>query len=376
MSCPHDTPEENYRTLRQMQNLFYGIPVMIPLSSSQSTDTANGPSSSRSTNTASSPSTENATSSTMNYRWSSPPFRDPHRIKRVRSELNQSLKTKMYRVPGPNHGVYCSLTERLREELEVIIPLDPDFNHEVFRIKLSGDGAKFSRCSNFFLVSFAILNLEQRVLSPRDNHTVAVLKMPECHDILATTLEPLLQEIKLLMESQIIEVEGSNELHWFLRVMDVLLENVVLQVVQLDVKVNKKQADPIQGAMLQKLVESIQDFEELHTNISSWTPDSDVIESKVKYPINKLQQCLQLHYLSIKAKQWIKDFVALSPVAQGYQKDRVTPYMHIMAMHMPHMIRLHGNIKQFSCQGVEKLNDIAKRSYHSSCKRDPAMQWK
>ena len=122
----------------------------------------------------------------------------------------------MYRVPGPNHGVYCSLTERLREELEVIvstaahdvhvpncilyqIQLDPDFNHEVFRIKLSGDGAKFSRCSNFFLVSFAILNLEQHVLSPRgklaisfvvaawhclwtDNHTVAVVKMPECQD--------------------------------------------------------------------------------------------------------------------------------------------------------------------------------------------------
>ena len=49
-----------------------------------------------------------------------------------------------------------------------------------------------------------------------------------------------------------------DELHWFLRVMDVLLENVVLQAVQLDVKVNKKQADPLQGAMLQKLVESIQ----------------------------------------------------------------------------------------------------------------------
>ena len=38
-----------------------------------------------------------------------------------------------------------------------------------------------------------------------------------------------------------------DELHWFLRVMDVLLENVVLQVVQLDVKVNKKQVDPLQG---------------------------------------------------------------------------------------------------------------------------------
>ena len=38
-----------------------------------------------------------------------------------------------------------------------------------------------------------------------------------------------------------------DKLHWFLRVMDVLLENVVLQVVQLDVKVNKKQTDPLQG---------------------------------------------------------------------------------------------------------------------------------
>ncbi|KAL5479823.1 hypothetical protein EMCRGX_G023409 [Ephydatia muelleri] len=160
-----------------------------------------------------------------------------HRIKRVRSELNQSLKTKMYRVPGPNHGVYCSLTERLRKELEVII--------------ITG--------------------------SSED---------PECHDILATTLEPLLQEIKLLMESQIIEHKARtiediescagnsresysvkycpllpidldhvvpDELHWFLRVIDVLLENVVLQIVQLDVKVNKKQADSLQGAMLQKL---------------------------------------------------------------------------------------------------------------------------
>ena len=40
--------------------------------------------------------------------------------------------------------------------------------------------------------------------------------------------------------------------------MEVLNENVVLQAVQLEVTVNKKQADPLQGARLQKLVESIQ----------------------------------------------------------------------------------------------------------------------
>ena len=61
--------------------------------------------------------------------------------------------------------------------------------------------------------------------------------------------------------------------------------------------------------------------------------------------------------------------------------------MHVMAVHVPQMIRRHGNIKQFSCQGenialpydntshnltgVEKLNDVAKHSYFSSCKWDP-----
>eukprot|EP00731_Ephydatia_muelleri_P025685 Em0017g768a len=263
-----------------------------------------------------------------------------HRIKRVRSELDQSLKTKTYRVPGPNHGVYCSL-RGFAKNLKLF--------HEVFRIKLSSDGAKFSRCSNFFLVSFAIRNLEQRVLSPRDNHTVAVVKMPECHDILATTLEPLLQVIKLLMESQIIEVEGKQyqvelflggDLKFLLMFLGFGQANskyaCIWCLVSSTDRLYSWKSKSIRSrqihSMVQKLVESIQDFEELHTNISSWTPDSDVIESKVKYPIDKLQQCLQLHYLTIKAKQWIKDFFALSPVAQGYQKDRVTPYMHIMVL--------------------------------------------
>ena len=49
--------------------------------------------------------------------------------------------------------------------------------------------------------------------------------------------------------------------------------------------------------------------------------------------------------------------IELSTVAQGYQKSRVTPYMHIMAVHVPQQIKLHGNIKQFSCQGVVIWNN-------------------
>eukprot|EP00731_Ephydatia_muelleri_P038058 Em0643g1a len=200
----------------------------------------------------------------------------PHRIKRVRSELNQSLKTKIFSW--------------------IQIPAMKSLD------KLSGDGAKFSRCSNFFLVSFAILNLEQRVLSPRD------------------------------------------ELHWFLRVMDVLLENV-LQVVQLDVKVNKKQADPLQGAMLQKLVESIQ---ACGVPFQIWRKDSGssaldwtslggagmrkVLSKLPAYFKDILPQDYSECITQMEGKAVDQDFVALSPVAQGYQKDRVTPYMHIMAM--------------------------------------------
>ena len=69
-------------------------------------------------------------------------------------------------------------------------------------------------------------------------------------------------QLKGIIQCEVLSIDFDHvvpdELHWFLRIMDVLLENVVLQVVQLDVKVNKKQADPLQEAMLQKLVESIQ----------------------------------------------------------------------------------------------------------------------
>ena len=31
---------------------------------------------------------------------------------------------------------------------------------------------------------------------------------------------------------------------------------------------------------------------------------------------------------------------------------QITPYMHIMVFHVPEMINAHGNIKQFSSQGM------------------------
>ena len=51
------------------------------------------------------------------------------------------------------------------------------------------------------------------------------------------------------------------------------------------------------------------------------------------------------------AKQWVIDF------KQVYQSKNVTPYIHILAQHVPEFLKKYGNLVQFTQQGMEKLND-------------------
>ncbi|KAL5494404.1 hypothetical protein EMCRGX_G015733 [Ephydatia muelleri] len=76
-------------------------------------------------------------------------------------------------------------------------------------VKLSGDGASFGRCSSFFLVSFAILNLKEVCSLTTRNHTLAVVRMLETQELLQTTLRPLLDKIQNLMDTRVIEVGGE-----------------------------------------------------------------------------------------------------------------------------------------------------------------------
>lgn len=173
-----------------------------------------------------------------------------------------------------------------------------------------------------------------------------------------------------------------DELHLFLRIMDVLIENVINHAITKDVTETrcKHALDGATLKMLQhyirqsgisfniwktdseklnwtslgggekrkvltalpqyfqdlvpsccsKLIKLWKDFEHLYSLIGCWTPDPNDI--------------------SIKAKEWIETFLSLSSVADGYQKENVTPYMHVLAIHVPGMIAKHRNMKQFSCQ--------------------------
>lgn len=53
----------------------------------------------------------------------------------------------------------------------------------------------------------------------------------------------------------------------------------------------------------------------------------------------------------------------LSADCEGYWANNVTPYMHILVYHIPHFIREYGNIKEFSCQGVEQNNNTSKVAF-------------
>lgn len=64
-----------------------------------------------------------------------------------------------------------------------------------------------------------------------------------------------------------------------------------------------------------------------------------------------------------KATAWINLFCSLGGKRMGYEKRRVTPYMHCLPYHIPKFIEDHGCFKKFTGQGVEKNNDCAKKIF-------------
>ena len=104
-------------------------------------------------------------------------------------------------------------------------------------------------------------------------------------------------------------------------------------------------------AFLHDVVQLWKDFEDLYNLLSNETPTPNASD--------------EVH---LKGKRWIELFLRIK--SDGHQRKFVTPYMHAMVYHIPYAIRQYGNIKQFSCQGVEKHNDDSKRNYFSSNRWD------
>ena len=63
--------------------------------------------------------------------------------------------------------------------------------------------------------------------------------------------------------------------------------------------------------------------------------------------------------------RYVKLFTSLKGKCDGYAPDKVTPYMHIMALHLKKVITNHGNLYKFSCQGMSLWYIYVYRSAHA-----------
>ena len=61
-----------------------------------------------------------------------------------------------------------------------------------------------------------------------------------------------------------------------------------------------------------------------------------------------------------RIKQWIKDFNRLSLTSD------VTPYMHAFSQHISEFLELYQNVPYFNQQGLEKFNDTSSKDYFRS----------
>eukprot|EP00731_Ephydatia_muelleri_P010190 Em0005g776a len=82
--------------------------------------------------------------------------------------------------------------------------------NQKIKVRISGDGAKFSRTSSFVLLSYAILMPVGRYLSGIGNHTIAVVKGAEDYDTISTAFAATFQEIDGLQQLGFVAVNGVS----------------------------------------------------------------------------------------------------------------------------------------------------------------------
>ena len=77
-------------------------------------------------------------------------------IKQLRSDLNKV--THIESVPGIYPGAQCNFEELLTQHAKDYLTANPEHNpNDAIKIKVSMDGARMSRTTNFLILSFCLL---------------------------------------------------------------------------------------------------------------------------------------------------------------------------------------------------------------------------
>ena len=418
-------------------------------------------------------------------------------IKQKRSDLNKLCHIE--KVPGNYPGAQISFVDTLQDHIRGFFKTHP--NHpleEPIKVKISGDGAKMSRTTNFMILSFALLQTGEKVMSSKGNRTLCIVNGPEKYDTLKSSMGSVINEINSVIKNGKLEVDGKevpiemflggdykfllmttglkgatsdyaclwckihrlqrwdmskdldfyntgelkrtlqeirhfqssnkfccihpplfdieldhvvlDELHLMMRITDRLTENIITEVMERDSKADflKKRGEE-KGVHLKRLISIINnlgitfsvwektnadgkgsgtydwtsligsDKKKLLSLLPSQLESRDILFPETKETVVKIWRDFESLYqminsapdenennfldVSEKSKELIELFCSLGGTRVGYNKARVTPYMHALSYHVPIFIKNYQSFKQFTGQGVEKNNDDAKRIF-------------
>ena len=134
-------------------------------------------------------------------------------VKQLRVDMNKTYHIERTRgYPGAR----LDFTSTLRDHVKELLAKQPDLSDSVVQVKLSGDGARMTRSTNFKMFSFALLQ-QGNVMSSKSNRTVAIINGKEDYQTLKTALPDFFDEVNSLIETGSLLVDGNKvKLEFFL----------------------------------------------------------------------------------------------------------------------------------------------------------------
>ncbi len=114
------------------------------------------------------------------------------------------------RIPGIYPEIpFC---ETLVEHIKGLLNSNPSYGiNEPIKVKVSCDGAKMSRTTKFVILSFAMLQTGNQVMSSKGNRTIAIVNGPEKYKTLKSSLGSAISEINSVISDGHILVDGNKE---------------------------------------------------------------------------------------------------------------------------------------------------------------------
>lgn len=120
-------------------------------------------------------------------------------VKQRRDQLNSICHITC--TPGSTEGAQMVFTDLLREWIKDHLASHPGDQGKPVKVKISRDGARMTN-STFILLSFALLQAGNDVMSSKGNHTSAVAKGKEDYQTMQTSSANVFQDINSVINKE------------------------------------------------------------------------------------------------------------------------------------------------------------------------------